>query len=222
MEETLKKKYSDFQKNNGKNVNSSNSQATRVFDTFNSALKEFYGKIINDKSNLIDLGCGNGSFVKVIKEKNINVKGYDLDTINLETSEIPETSNSIDYVTCISLIEHMTDPSNLLKEIYRILKSDGVLIIVTPNFYYSYKNFYDDPTHVNPFTPEKLLALLKLFNFKNSQILPWIVKKNPKIWRLPMKFFFSRYFLFTRGDSKIPIPEIFKGQSRSILSLSKK
>jgi len=197
-------------------------RVNRVFDTFNSALTEFYGRIIKPGDKVIDLGSGDESFLKLLKTKNVEAKGYDIDTVDLETSKIPEVDNSIDCVTCISLIEHIKNTSNLLKEVYRILKPDGTLIIVTPNFSYAYKEFYDDPTHINPFTPSKLYSTLKLLNFKDNHILPWIVKKNPKLWRLPMKFFFARYFLIVRGDSTFPIPKLLKGKSKSILSLSKK
>ena len=238
MKDTLKKKYFKIIKNPniGSNLvknflNKKNNQnheeinyylAKRAFETFNLALNEFFKKKINTEDKLIDLGCGTESFVKLVKEKNIKVKGYDLDTVDLENSKIPESNDSADYVTCLSIIEHLKDPSNLLSEIYRILKPNGILIIVTPNFYYCYRNFYDDPTHFNPFTPKKLETILKLFGFKSNYVLPWIVKKNPKIWRLPMKFFFARYCLLARGDTKLPIPEFFKGKSSTILSLSEK
>ena len=37
-----------------------------------------------------------------------------------------------------------------------------------------------------------------------------------------MKFFFARYCLLARGDTKLPIPKFFKGKSTTILSLSEK
>ena len=46
-----------------------------------------------------------------------------------------------------------------------ILKKDGYLIITTPNFKYSYKIFYDDPTHVHPYTPKSLVKILEMNNF---------------------------------------------------------
>ena len=66
----------------------------------------------------------------------------------------------------------------IFSEIYRILKKDGILIIITPNFTYDYKNFYDDPTHINPFTVIKLSEVLKLFKFREIEIVPWVVKKS--------------------------------------------
>ena len=60
-----------------------------------------------------------------------------------------------------SVIEHIYNPNNFLNEIKRILKKNGNLIIVTPNFRFSFKEFYDDPTHVKPYTEESLK------NFRN-------------------------------------------------------
>ena len=232
MEKSLNKSYHNLrrtnQDENGFNINKDafsqnpDLRVERIFNTFNSALNEFYNKSIKTNDKLIDLGSGDENFIKFLKNKKIYAKGYDIDQVDLEISKIPESDSSIDFVTCISLIEHIEKPSNLLKEIFRILKPEGVLIIVTPNFNYCYKEFYDDPTHVNPFTPTKLYSYLKIFGFKNHHVLPWIVNKNPKIWRLKMKFFYARYCLIARGDSKLPIPKMLKGQSKSILSISKK
>jgi hypothetical protein len=94
--------------------------------------------------------------------------------------------------------------------------------VVTPNFTYDYKNFYDDPTHINPFTVNKLTEVLKLFNFNKIKIVPWVVKKSVFFWKIPFKFFVCRYFLIASNDTNIPIPSFFKGQTKSILSISKK
>ena len=112
------KKYHSFQKFN--NFEQNIIKAERALNTFNLALNEFYKKKIIANNKLIDLGSGNENLVKLAKKKNIRAKGYDFDSINLEFSKIPEENNSADYVTCISLIEHLKDPSNLLKEVYRI------------------------------------------------------------------------------------------------------
>ena len=161
----LKKQYlNDLRKSNVTDLDIKNS--LRVLETFNLALKTFYDTQIDNNSRLIDLGYGNGSFLKVLKKKNISSKGYDYDKINFENDKLPEDSNSIDFVTCNSVIEHLSDVTNLFKEVHRILKPNGKFLLVTPNFYYDYKNFYDDPTHINPFTIEKLNTALLFNDFK--------------------------------------------------------
>ena len=194
----------------------------RAFDTFQNLIKIFYNENIFDKKYVLDLGEGDRSFIKVLDNKKFKVKGYDIDTVNFEKDKIPEKDNSIDIIFCNSVIEHVSNISNFLSEIYRILKKDGILIIITPNFTYDYKNFYDDPTHINPFTVIKLSEVLKLFKFREIEIVPWVVKKSSFFWKIPFKFFICRYMLLTSNESKIPLPSFFKGQTKSLLSITKK
>ncbi len=219
MSKNLKLSYKeDISKIPGKNI----IRMERAFDTFKDLIEVFYKENIFDRKYVLDLGEGDKSFIKVLESKKFKVKGYDIDTVNFEKDSLPEQDNSVDIIFCNSVVEHIYDISNFFSEIYRVLKKDGILIIVTPNFSYDYKNFYDDPTHVNPFTVNKLDEVLKLFKFNKINIVPWVVKKNPLFWKIPFKFFICRYLLITNNDSKIPIPSFFKGQTKSILSVSKK
>tara|TARA_Y100000022_G_scaffold124689_1_gene108011 strand:- start:320 stop:985 length:666 start_codon:yes stop_codon:yes gene_type:complete len=221
VSENLKSKYLDNitrKKISEKEI----SNSERLLFTFNSALKLFFDSKISKDSKLIDLGCGDGSFLKALKRNQIQCKGYDYDEVNLENEEIPEDSNSCDFITCNSVIEHLTDSTNLLEESYRVLKPNGKLIIITPNFFYDYKNFYDDPTHVNPFTVMKLDRVLKMSGFKNIKVLPWVVMKSPILWKIPFSFFFSRYMLISRNDTKLPIPKLFRGKTKVMFSIAEK
>jgi len=221
MKNFLKDKYLKALRNTENSIHQVNN-AKRVFDTFNSALKTFYNKKIEVNSKTLDLGYGDGAFLKLLEREKINSKGYDYDTINFENEKIPEVSNSIDFITCNSVIEHLNDVSNLMNETYRILKPGGKLILITPNFQYDYKQFYDDPTHVNPFTVAKLNNILELHGYQNIKILPWIVKKSPFLWKLPFNFFFARYLLIARNDTTLPIPIFLRGKSTVMFSIAEK
>ena len=70
----------------------------------------------------------------------------------------------------------MNSPTNLLKEIKRILKVDGILIIITPNFKYALKNFYDDPTHRTPYTHISIKKILKLHEFQEIEVFPFLIQ----------------------------------------------
>lgn len=221
MSETLKSKYLQNERNRKVSAKEID-YAERLLFTFNSALNLFYNTKINAGSKVIDLGYGDGSFLKSLERNKVESKGYDYDTVNFENDEIPEASNTIDFITSNSVIEHLSDPTNLLKEAHRILKPGGKLILITPNFFYDYKNFYDDPTHVNPFTIEKLETMLDICGFKNINVLPWIVMKSPVLWKIPFSFFFARYFLIARNDTRLLIPKFLKGKSKVMFSIAEK
>ena len=221
MSDTLKSKYLKNERNRKVSIKEID-YAERLLFTFNSALELFYNTRINKDSKVIDLGYGDGSFLKSLERNQVESKGYDYDTVNFENEEIPEASNTYDFITSNSVIEHLSDATNLLKEAHRILKPGGKLILITPNFFYDYKNFYDDPTHVNPFTIEKLETMLEMSGFKNINVLPWIVMKSPVLWRIPFSFFFARYFLIARNDTQLPIPKFLKGQTKVMFSIAEK
>lgn len=110
-------------------------------------------ELIDDKSkiDILDYGCGWGIFSKIVSEKsmNCNVTGIDLDDMSLNISKdiVGEKENlhfldrkisdfkdkSFDYVLSMQVIEHVHNPGNYIKEINRVLKEEGYLIISLPN-----------------------------------------------------------------------------------------
>lgn len=103
--------------------------------------------------NILDYGCGNGVtgsyFKKVANSHLIGVDGsqygltqakkrnYDevffCDDFN--TQSIALSSNSMDFVLCKDVLEHLLNPIFVLNEINRILKNDGIALILIPNHF---------------------------------------------------------------------------------------
>ena len=102
----------------------------RVFLTFQNLIKTFYKQDIKSFSRILDLGAGDNSFIKVVKENGIDGYGLDIDDINLENEKLNFNDDHFDLITGISLIEHIVDPSNFLTETLRVLKKDGFLILI--------------------------------------------------------------------------------------------
>ena len=65
------------------------------------------------------------------------------------------------------MIEHLYNIDHFLSEVFRILKPGGIFYLSTPNFRYCYKSFYDDPTHVKPYTDESIGKTLTIFGFES-------------------------------------------------------
>ena len=100
-----------------------------------SAMKDRNG------NRLLDIGCGDGSFLLAIKHSGWEVTGIETNP-NLESTEefivrrdIDELFNCtpFDCITMWHTLEHMQDISTMVSQIYRILKPGGILIIVVPN-----------------------------------------------------------------------------------------
>lgn len=114
-------------------------------DTFKEALK-----IIEDmhpsKGKLLDFGCAEGNFLVLAKKKGWEAYGVEqskfasklakkrgLKVYNKPINEIKFQDNSFDVITLWDVIEHLSDLEGIFKELKRILKKDGLLIIRTPN-----------------------------------------------------------------------------------------
>jgi SAM-dependent methyltransferase len=109
---------------------------------------------------------------------------------NVECDPFPYGTAEFDVVVCAEVIEHLTfNPSHMLCEIHRILKSDGVLVLTTPNvlrLFYNYQNarrviqgqnIYDPYSGYGPygrhnreFTPGELRKLVEGCGFEISEL----------------------------------------------------
>jgi len=124
---------------------------------------------------VVDIGCGQGDFLTQAKELRINAEGIDdkefwvtrcvkkgLKAKKGSIFEIPYDDNSVDGVFLQSVLEH-TDPVKSMKEISRVIKNEGIVAISCPT---PEKHFWDDPTHVRPYTIKSLSTLFEMFGFK--------------------------------------------------------
>ncbi len=78
----------------------------------------------------LDIGCGDGYFLKRSKcEERFGLDKILGDEIS-DRLEFPDSY--FDYVTLLAVIEHVHDPAGLIKEIARVLKPGGRLVMTTP------------------------------------------------------------------------------------------
>ena len=146
---------------------------------FKSQRDKYFKKILSNHFKniplVVDIGCGQGDFLTQAKELRINAEGIDdkefwvtrcvkkgLKAKKGSIFEIPYDDNSVDGVFLQSVLEH-TDPVKSMKEISRVIKNEGIVAISCPT---PEKHFWDDPTHVRPYTIKSLSTLFEMFGFK--------------------------------------------------------
>ncbi len=103
----------------------------------------------NSGAKIIDLGCGDGSFAIKIAEKAMAKDIYGVEFLNEAAraardrgiraynadlnESLPFESGSFDIVHANQIIEHLVNTDTFIKEIYRILKFGGYVVVSTPN-----------------------------------------------------------------------------------------
>lgn len=142
----------------------------------------FAGKFVKDKI-VLDVACGSGygsnylaQFAKkvygldkdeeTIEENKVKFQRDNLEFLTGYAEQLPFVDKTFDVVVSFETIEHIQDYKEFLKEIKRVLKDDGILIISTPNKQYSvFKNHYN-PYHVKEFYEEEFNDIINKY-FKN-------------------------------------------------------
>jgi O-antigen chain-terminating methyltransferase len=135
--------------------------------------------LANSKRTIVDIGCGRGELLTVLKESGIHAVGIDSNPSTILTLKdrgfeaycedlsvfLERTpSGSVAAVTMLHVVEHL--PFDLLlktfSEIYRVLEPGGMFIAETPNSLnptVGSSTFWIDPTHQRPLHPEVLAFL---------------------------------------------------------------
>ena len=146
---------------------------------FKSQRDKYFKKILSNHFKniplVVDIGCGQGDFLTQAKELRINAEGIDdkdfwvtrcvkkgLKVKKGSIFEIPYDDNSVDGIFLQSVLEH-ADAVKSMKEISRVIKNEGTIAISCPT---PEKHFWDDPTHVRPYTIKSLSTLFEMFGFK--------------------------------------------------------
>lgn len=100
--------------------------------------------------NLLDVGCGDGTFTLLLKEAlgageavgieiapeaitALREKGIKAYQVDVDEKTLPFKNDTFEVVYCGEIIEHLFSPDHLLREVRRVLKSGGTGIITTPN-----------------------------------------------------------------------------------------
>lgn len=197
---------------------------------------------IDKKGKVLDVGCGGGQYLSSVKEKGWETYGVDTSKLAIENAtklgaktflgqlkDAKFEDNTFDVVTIREALEHVHNPTEVVNEMYRILKPEGHLIILVPNvssmnskIFRSSWNHLDVPRHLYHFNEKSLKNILSKIGFGKIKFYqePWggfnfsinLITKN-KIYGLiektaPIWFGVNWIFaLFGRGDAVISIAQ---------------
>lgn len=144
---------------------------------FNKKLSVITKAVPQGKLKVLDAGCGEGHLLKHLHEQDsgLELYGVDITPVALEkarekcpmvrirygdVTNLPYEDSEFDVVICTDVLEHIVNYQGALRELQRVLKKDGTLIITFPNeFTTTIARFFlgrrpvKVPDHVNSLKP---------------------------------------------------------------------
>lgn len=151
--------------------------------------QEIYLEYFSDKKNVVDIGCGRGEFLALMKENNVNARGVDiyepyvdycrmkgLDAVCGDGAEYLSGQDGVDGIFVGQVVEHLKTGEiiRLCNTAYEKLSAGGCIVIETPNptSLAIYTNaFYIDPSHIKPVHPLTMKYLLEKAGFKDIRVI---------------------------------------------------
>jgi SAM-dependent methyltransferase len=158
---------------------------------------------------IVDVGCGYGDFINHVQggrlvavDLNPDAEQYVKEGVEFYCSSATDLSfiesASMDLLFTSNLLEHLTDSDldSAICEFKRVLKAGGVVITMQPNYYYAYREYFDDYTHKKVFSHESLVDWFMANGFSlvsiEKRFLPFSLKS-----RLPKSYWLTKLYLLS-------------------------
>ncbi len=147
-----------------------------------------------DKKKLLDIGCGVGTISKELQKKGFDVIGIDFSDVGVKKAKkkgvkakvcdvdkkgLPFDKNSFGVVWAGDVIEHVFDPINLFREITRVMKPKGNVLVTVPNDFNLLMRLYVLITGNTPqYLTYKNLEQCKHHTMFSWKLLKYMLKKG--------------------------------------------
>ncbi|MBI5122573.1 class I SAM-dependent methyltransferase [Candidatus Roizmanbacteria bacterium] len=175
-----------------------NIELTNWFKGMVHYINQFYPLKKGRGKKLIEFGCATGAAANLLADCGFKVTSTDISNyaVKLAKKTYPDIffiqhdvqklfikDNNFDVAVAFDVVEHLKTPEVAIKNIYKILKKGGVMILTTPN---DYKHMSNDPTHINVKRPNEWKKIIKNTGFSKISInqvtfIPYLYRFH---WRL--------------------------------------
>lgn len=153
----------------------------------------------------LDVGCGTGDFLAMLRERGWDVTGTEwsagaaalttarhgfpvlvgeLDTLGLAEARF-------DLITLWHVLEHLPDPVAVLRECYRVLAPEGLLVVATPNagslalrVFGRHWYHLDAPRHLSLWTPALLVRVAESLGYQRVSVGSVLADHNAASWAM--------------------------------------
>ncbi|MBP7928072.1 class I SAM-dependent methyltransferase [Patescibacteria group bacterium] len=194
----------DFQEINLAKYYETTDYYAKKFSAFN-ILKDAFAAVVKKapitrlKANgkLLDVGCGDGKFLNLFSNREWDLYGIEpygkpvspsknIKFISEKFENTKLQDSSFDVITMWHVLEHIENPTEVLRELHRILKPDGLIFISVPNINsFSFRLFKQHwfalylPIHTYHYSINTLTALLNISGFEVQTINKFPIEYSP-------------------------------------------
>lgn len=165
----------------------------------NDQLRFVRAMVPGNQGRLLDIGCGSGTFVKVALQAGFDAYGLEQsqEAVQIGQSNAPgrifqgveqdliRQGKQFDLLTLFHSLEHMTSPFHYLKDLRKLLRVPGDLIIQVPNVQSLQARLFgarwyglDCPRHVYNYTTFSLLHLLGRAGYRIQRVRYFSLRDN--------------------------------------------
>ena len=152
--------------------------------------QKIYLDYINKQKSVLDIGCGRGEFLELLKENGI--KAFGIDSNRQMVKRCLDKGLEVEHADAISylknyqgsfgniflsmIVEHLDfkDIFTIINTAWEKMEKDSVILIETINpnsFYAQSKTYVIDPTHINLVSPETLSYTFQKVGFRDLRII---------------------------------------------------
>jgi 2-polyprenyl-3-methyl-5-hydroxy-6-metoxy-1,4-benzoquinol methylase len=173
----------------------------KTLDYFRSGRARNVSKFLNTGAKVLDVGCGNGRFLKYLlkfgsfelygtemegnsAKRASRVKEITLKTGTLNAGDFPD--NFFDAVSLFHVFEHLAEPKETLETISKIVKPGGIAVFSFPNIASFQARFFkgkwlhlDPPRHLFFFDPKDFIKIMESKGFKTVKQHYFSFEQNP-------------------------------------------
>ncbi len=192
------------------------------------------GLDLKDNDEILDIGCGDGYFLYLISNLpvKLSLTGFDNDKVVLENARrnlrskkaelilgdairMPFKARSFGKAIMTEVLEHVSDDIVVMREVYRILKPNGVLLLTVPSYNFPFlwdpinwilqnifgthisgTNFFAGiwARHLRLYKREHLVKMIKLAGFKIEtveELTTWCLPFNHYLVNLVARFLYD-------------------------------
>lgn len=171
-------------------------------------LEKYLGPI--DAKKILDVGSGSGVLIGELQSKGIEAHGVDSAREAIEfggaqgvrnlvlmpsTNKLPFPDSHFDCVLAMDVLEHLHDENDVLNEVKRVLKKDGIFLVTVPAYMFLWGRQDEVSHHFRRYTMGRIIQLFRADgsfeilkrSYFNTFLFPLVAVVRVGTWMLNLK-----------------------------------